>query len=137
MTLSVGALPFVSTQARVGIGQLPIDRFAQSGGVQLRGQLLDSQTLEGVSGVSVMLIGADFSVADFTRDWRQDQLYDVTISDRNGRFQFERPLQRDTPYSIVIVAEGYLPIMADAVEVNEETHPDNSPIDITLHLTRG
>lgn len=137
MNLSVGAVRLASTQARVGIGQLPIDRFATTGGVQLRGQLLDSETLEGVSGVSVLLISADYSVADFTRDWRQDQLYDMTISDRNGRFQIERPLQRDTLYSIVILAEGYLPITADAVEVNDDTHPDNSPIDITLHLTRG
>src|SRR5690606_16212178 len=42
MTLFVGRLPFEDTQARVGIGQLPIDRFVQAGGVQLRGQILDS-----------------------------------------------------------------------------------------------
>lgn len=137
MTLFVGQLPFGSTEARVGIGQLPIDRFVQASGVQLRGQILDSDTQEGVSGVSVLLVSEDFSVADFTRDWRQDQLYDMTTTDRNGRFQIERPLQRDVPYSIVIIAEGYLPLTADSVEITDETHPDNSPIDVTLHLTRG
>jgi S1-C subfamily serine protease len=137
MTLYVGEIPFNSTEARVGIGQLPIDRFVQASGVQLRGQILDSETLEGIAGVSVLLVSEDFSVADFTRDWRQDQLYDLATTDRNGRFQIERPLQRDVPYSIVIIAEGYLPLTADAVEITDETRPDNSPIDVTLHLTRG
>lgn len=137
MTLYVGALPFQSIQARVGIGQLPIDQFAQVGGVQLRGQILDSETQAGVSGVSILLISQDFSVSDFTQTWRQDQLYDSTVTDRNGRFQIERPLQRDVPYSIVILAEGYLPLTADGVEVNAENNPDNTPIDITLHLSRG
>jgi hypothetical protein len=137
MQLSIAGLPFISTEARVGIGQLPIDLFAQVSGVQLRGQILDADTLEGISGVSVLLISADYSVADFTRDWRQDQLYDSTTTDRNGRFQIERPLQRDTPYSIVILAEGYLPLTADGVEVTDEIHPDNSPIDVLLHMSRG
>src|SRR5690606_2542353 len=101
------------------------------------GQILDSDTLEGIPGVSVLLISEDFSVADFTRDWRQDQLYDLTTTDRNGRFQLERALQRDVPYSIVIIAEGYLPLTADGITIDDETYPDNSPIDVTLHLTRG
>jgi S1-C subfamily serine protease len=137
MNLYINNLPFASTDARVGIGQLPIDRFQQAEGVQLRGQLLDSETLEGVPGVSVLLISEDFSVADFTRDWQQDQLYDMSTTDRNGRFQIERPLQRDVPYSIVIIAEGYLPLTADGVEITDDNHPDNSPVEVLLHLTRG
>ena len=44
MELFIGKLPFASTEARVGIGQLPIDRFAQATGVQMRGQVLDGET---------------------------------------------------------------------------------------------
>jgi S1-C subfamily serine protease len=137
MMLSIGGLPFASAEATVGIGQLPLDLFAQVSGVQLRGQVLDADTLQGISGVSVLLISADYSVADFTRDWRQDQLYDSTTTDRNGQFQIERPLQRDTLYSIVIIAEGYLPLTADGVEITDVNHPDNSPIDVLLHMSRG
>jgi hypothetical protein len=137
LNLFVDQLQFAATQARVGIGQLPIDRFAQPSGVPLRGQIIDSETRAGIPGVSVLLISEDYSVADFLRDWQQEQLYAMAVTDRNGRFEIDRPLQRNVPYSILVIAEGYLPIAADGVRVTDENNPDNTAFDIQLFLTRG
>jgi hypothetical protein len=133
MELFINALPFAETEARVGIGQLPIDRFAQVSGVQMRGQVLDADTRLGIPGVTFVLVSQDFSAADFVRDWSEEQIYALAITDRNGRFLIDRLLQPSVPYSIVIVAEGYLPVLADGVEVT----PDQGVIDVPIYLTRG
>lgn len=133
MDLFVGQLPFASTEARVGIGQLPIDRFAQATGVQMRGQVLDGETYVGLSGVTVVLISEDFSVSEFTEQWSQDQVYAMAITDSSGSFLIDRLLQPSVPYSVFVVAEGYLPISADGVEVTSDMDSVNVPI----YLTRG
>jgi hypothetical protein len=60
-------------------------------------------------------------------------VYALAITDRSGRFQIDRPLQPNVPYSVFVVAEGYLPIAADAVEVSA----DAGSIDVPIYLTRG
>lgn len=136
ITLSINNLPFATAEARVGIGQLPIDTFAQAGGIVLRGQVVDALTGAGVPGVAVLLISEDYSVSEFTRDWLQTQLHASSITDRNGRFEISRPLERDALYSIVFVKEGYVPVTADGVEITAENKPDNSPIDLTVEISR-
>lgn len=137
MDLFIDLRQFDSITARVGIGQLPIDRFASAEGVILRGRVIDSHTGLGMPGVSVFLISEDYSAADFTTEWRQDQLYSSSTTDLTGRFQIERPLQRDTPYSLVVIADGYLPITADGVEVTAENRPDDTPIEVSILMTPG
>lgn len=136
LVLYVGNLPFASTEARVGIGQLPIDTLASAGGVALRGQVIDSTTNAGLSNVAVLLISENFSVAEFTRDWLQSQLYAQAITDRNGRFEIDRTLARDVPYSIVFVKDGYMLVTADGIEITEEIWPENDPIDLVVEMTR-
>jgi hypothetical protein len=130
MELLVNNVPLQSIQAQVGIGQLPIDLFAQARGVQLRGQILDAETGEGISGVTFVLLSADFSISNF--EWKQDQIYASAVTDRNGRFQIDRPLEFTTPYSVVVNAHGYLPITADGFEVTSETA---NPLEVVIPLT--
>lgn len=133
MELFVGQIPFAETEARVGIGQLPIDRFAQATGVQMRGQVFDGETFAGIPGVTVVVISEDFSVSEFTEQWSQDQVYAMAITDTSGSFLIDRLLQPSVLYSVFVVAEGYLPIAADAVEVTSDIDSVNVPI----YLTRG
>ncbi|MEP7290788.1 MAG: trypsin-like peptidase domain-containing protein [Chloroflexota bacterium] len=131
--LLIGRLNFGTATARVGIGQLPIDRFAQATGVQLRGQVFDGATRSGISGVTVVVISEAFSVAEFTEQWSQDQVYAMAITDSGGSFQIDRLLQPNLPYSVFVVAQGYLPISADGVEVTA----DAGSLDVPIYLTRG
>jgi hypothetical protein len=128
----IGPIQFVSTEARVGIGQLPIDRFAQARGIEMRGQIRDADTGLPISGASFFLVSEDFSADDFLRDFNLTQVYATSITDASGRFVIDRPLQAAVPYSVVILAEGYLPITADGVEVV----PEDSPIDVTIYMQR-
>ncbi len=132
MELLVNNVPLQLAQAQVGIGQLPIDRFASASGLQLRGQILDAETNRGIPGVSVILLTAEYSVSDF--EWREDQLFALAVTDRNGRFQIDRPLELLVPYSVIVAAAGYLPVTADGFRVGPETP---NPLDLTIYLTRG
>lgn len=118
-------------EMQVGIGQLPIDPFAQTVGIQLNGEIIDADTRDGIPGVTFIVISEDFSIADFT--WDQEQVYTLATTDRNGRFQLERLLEFDKPYSVMIRADGYLPIQIDGVTVESE---DANPIEISIPLTR-
>lgn len=131
MELLINRVPIVSIEADIGIGQLPIDLLAQAEGVLLRGQILNADTNVGVPGVSLLLLSEQFSVEDF--ESRSDQLYAMTTTDRQGRFQFNRPLAYDAPYSIIITAEGFLPLTADGFQMTED---NPNPFDMTIYLTR-
>lgn len=135
--LFINQRQFDSAQARVGIGQLPIDRLAQASGISLSGRVLDGDTNEGLAGVTVFIISELYNVSEFTELWSQEQLFATAITDRNGRFQVERPLQRDVPYSAFVLATGYLPVAADGVSITPEFFPTDAPIDVTIYLTRG
>ena len=126
-----------STQAQVGIGQLPIDRFAEASGIQMRGQILDANTRKGIPGVTFVLISKDFSVDEFTADWDQSQVYALATTDQNGYFEVDRPLEISTDenpvlYSAIIAAEGYLPVNADGLEMTDKTE---NPLNLTIYLT--
>lgn len=131
MELLVNNILIASAQAQVGIGQLPIDRFAQASGVQVRGRIIDADTREGIPGVTFIIISKDFSVEEFT--WDESQTYTQATTDRNGQFQLNRLLAPDDPYSVIIAAEGYLPISADGFTVTQETE---NPLELTIYLTR-
>lgn len=136
MELLINGIPLTSAQATVGIGQLPIDRFARAGGVQLRGQVIDADTREGIAGVSFIVISEDYSVDDFEALWDSDQIFARAITDRNGRFVIERPLEIGNPaiyYSIYITARGYLPVKADGFAVTDEMP---NPLEVVVPLTR-
>lgn len=120
-----------AVQAQVGIGQLPLDRFAQAEGVQLRGQILDANTREGIPGITLVVISEDFSVNEFV--WDQSQVYALAVTDRGGRFQVDRPLNFSVPYSLLVAASGYLPFAADGFVIAPDS---SSPLDLTIYLTR-
>lgn len=131
--LLVSRILFASQSVRVGIGQLPIDRFAEAVGVQLQGRIFDADTGVGISGATFVVITEEFSAADFTRDWLQTQVYAIAVTDRSGRFFIDRPLLSAVPYSVHITAQGYLPISADAFRVSDAA----GTLDLPIFMTRG
>jgi len=131
MEIYINSVRLASVEAQVGIGQLPIDIFAQATGIQLRGRVIDAETNEGIPGVTFILISENFSVDDFV--WSQDQIYAIATTDSLGQFQIDRLLQFGAPYSVMIAADGYLPISADGFEVDAES---DNPLEIVIPLTR-
>ena len=131
LDLLVNDVMIVSETFEVGIGQLPIDEFAQADGIRLSGTIYDGETGNGISGVTFALISEDFSIEDFV--WEQEQIYSLAITDRNGNFVHDRPLEFEAPYSVYIIADGYLPIRADGYIITEE---DGLQIEMSIPLTK-
>ena len=131
----VNDLQVLEMTATVGIGQLPIDRFAEIEGVVFGGRVLDAATQLGIPSVTIILISEDYSAGDF--EWKQEQVSALATTDRNGDFQFDRPLAFDTPYSVVIEAEGYLPLAADGFEFKSDEWAADIQTDIQIELVRG
>ena len=131
MQLLVNNVLLESAQTQVGIGRLFIDRFAGTEGLRLRGRIVDSDSGVGLPGVSFVLITEDYAISDF--EWREDQIFATARTDGNGDFEVERLLQRDTPYSVIIHAEGWLPLAADAYEFEDDTQ---GPIELLIPLTK-
>lgn len=131
LQLLVNNLLLADVSATVGIGQLPIDRFAQFDGTVLSGTVNDAATKRGIPNVTIVLISEDFAASEF--EWTQEQVVDLVTSDRHGAFQFSRPLAFDTQYSVVIEADGYIPHAADGFSFNQ-SQPN---VNITIEMVRG
>jgi hypothetical protein len=131
LDLFINTVLLGTAEAQVGIGQLPIDRFSQSIGVQLNGRIVDAETREGLPGVTFILISEDFSVEEF--EWNQEQVYAMATTDRYGNFQLDRLMEYGKPYSMIVQADGYLPVKRDGVEVDEN---DSNPLTVSIPLTR-
>ncbi len=117
--------------ASIGIGQLAIDRFSQTTGVQLRGKVVDAETQLGIEGVTFIVISEDFAVNEFV--WDESQVVALAITDRNGNFEIDRLLAYLTPYSILIISKGYLPLSADGFEFTEDR---GSLLEMFIPMTR-
>ncbi len=129
--LLINNLKLAEAEATIGIGQLPLDRFAEFEGAVLSGTVLDAATQRGIPSVTIVIISEDYAASEF--EWREEQVVALAITDRKGSFQFARPLAFDSPYSIVIEADGYIPHAADEFIFGA----DQPFVDITIEMTRG
>lgn len=126
----------LNVSAGVGLGQLPVEAFASAEGIQMTGQILDADTGEGIPGAMFLVLVDEYSIEDFT--WDESQVLGRARADRNGFFQvpvliprgtFEEPLL----YSVMVRADGYLPVSQDGIIVTDETE---SPLDLIVELSR-
>lgn len=131
MQLLINNVLLDSAEVQVGIGRLFVDRLASAAGLRLRGQVVDSQSGDGLEGIQLILLTEDYSISDF--EWREDQIFAAARSDQNGNFEVQRLLQRNTPYSILVQAEGWLPLAADSYQFGDDA-PD--PIELVIPMTR-
>ena len=84
-----------------------------------------------------IVLQPEFSVEDFL--WESTQIFDTSLADNAGRFQIPSLLPRgavDEPllFSVLVRAEGYLPISADGITVAAETA---SPVEINVEMSRN
>ena len=133
----IGNISVSTVTAKVGLGQLPVGVFASAAGVQMGGRITDAETGQGIPGAMFVVLQSEFSVEDFL--WTQSQVLGVSLADSEGRFLVSRLLPRGTDkepllYSVVVRAEGYLPVSADGIIVGESTE---SPVTINVELARN
>jgi hypothetical protein len=122
--------------AGVGLGQLPVEAFASAEGIQITGQILDADTGDGIAGAMFLVLVDEHSIEDFT--WDEAQVLGRARADRNGFFQVPVLIPRGTTdlpllYSVMVRADGYLPVSQDGIIVTDET---DSPLQLIVELSR-
>ena len=137
LEISIQNVPLASVSARVGLGQLPVGTFASAEGVQMVGRITDAATGQGIPGAMFIVLRPEYSVEDFT--WSQSQVLGTSLADSQGFYQVPVLLPRGTEddpvlYSILVRAEGYLPVSADAIPIAADTA---SPVEINVELSRN
>lgn len=119
------------TSVKIGIGQLPIEIFSKASGVQIQGRIVDAETGKGVAGVMVIVIKGTVLTREFT--WDKAEVVELAISDSQGQFQLNRLLPRNQTYNMLVVAQGYLPMSADGVKLDNAT---KNPFVLKIELNR-
>lgn len=135
--ISIANISLVTTTVRVGLGQLPVNVFESAEGVQMTGRIIDTETGKGIPGALFIVLKPEFSIEDFL--WDQSQVLGMSLADNQGYYQVPQLLPRgdeDEPllYSILVQAEGYMPVNADGIVIGQNTA---SPVEINVKLTRN
>ncbi len=99
-------------------------------GLLLQGYILDADTERGIPEAGLVVLQPGVSAAGWEGD--ETQVYTWAVSDRNGYFELPLPLERGQRYSLIVGAEGYLPLLEEDVLVSDEP----SPLDVTFRLQR-
>jgi hypothetical protein len=137
LEISIANVNRATVSAKVGLGQLPVGAFASAEGVQMVGRITDAETGAGIPGAMFIVLKSEYSVEDFV--WDQSQVLGLSLADSDGHFEIAELLPRGTLekpllYSVLVRAEGYLPVSADGIIVTDRT---TSPVEINVELSRN
>jgi hypothetical protein len=109
---------------------------AEEGGdtVTVIGTIKDAKTKKGIKGAVFLVLVPDVTVEDFIDGGQQDEdVYTAGKTDGKGYFELENPLEREVPYSVIVVAKGYKPIAQDGLSVAAD---DPDPLELDIKLTK-
>jgi serine protease Do len=92
------------------------------GDVQVKGVVYDGDTGNGISGAMIGVLAPGVTISDYMADQENEELIIAYgMSDMRGNYEIEPPLERGNSYSIVVMAEGYEPLMVDdALYIDED-----------------
>ncbi len=134
LEIRISGLLLVSKTTRVGLGQLPVVQGNAARGVRLFGEVVDAETGAGIPGVMFIVLEVEFSAEDFV--WDESQIFGMALTDRRGYFEIPRLLPYDEFYSVVIVADGYLPVSADGIEPRSDDPTLGGQIEMRLEMNQ-
>lgn len=135
LEILLGGQLFLTETARVGLGQLPVTAGDLTSGVQVSGVVVDAETGEAIPGVLFIVLEAQYSVEDFV--WDESQILGMSITDSRGVFEIDRLLPYGEFYSVVITADGYLPVSADGIEFDPELEEfQDGQVEFRLEMNR-
>jgi hypothetical protein len=127
-----GDLPMLSQgDVEVGTGQVPNPPGPQSG-IQLSGTVYDQNSENAIEGAYVVILYSGVTYADWSGAGYPDaDVYTYDQTDSAGYYALPDSLERNTPYTLVAFAEGYLDSYGDNLVWSDE-EPADFTIDIPL-----
>jgi Zn-dependent metalloprotease len=93
----------------------PVPAPAAATQVYVAGGIVDADTGRGVAGATIFILKPGVTAAQAGADNRisDDEVQTTATSDARGAFQTKAPLPAGTSYSVIIVARGYRPVVAE------------------------
>jgi bacillolysin len=84
-------------------------------GITVSGQVVDADTGRGIAGVTLWFLKPGVSATDAAGNGRVDpeEVFTSGLTDRSGNYQLDAPLAHDTVYSVIVIAQGYVPLVLD------------------------
>lgn len=113
----------------VGEGTAPA-----STSVTVEGTIADKKTKKPIKGAVVLVLKPGVTVQQWVKGGQKDK--DVLTggkSDSKGAFALENPLERETEYSIVVVAKGYKPLASDAFSISAD---QEDPVQLNIKMSK-
>jgi len=106
--------------------------------VYLQGYITNSDTGRGIEGAQVFIVKEGLSATDAAADdtVTRNEVVASAVSDASGLYRTDAAIPRGRTYSVIIIARGYRPIVADdGIEVpSDATNPYQ--VDATLRKSK-
>jgi Zn-dependent metalloprotease len=104
----------------------------------VQGKITDADTGRGVSGAQVFVLKAGLRARDAAADDNvtADEVASQGVTDQSGFYQIDKSVKRGQNYSVIIIARGYRPIVADDGIKLPANATNPFPIDATMRKSR-
>lgn len=103
-------------------------------GIAVYGRIVDSYTVEPIPGAAFVFLQAGVTIDDFLNDPQDSMILSYGETDRDGLFVCDY-IPSGAVYSVLVVADGYLPIMEDnAIEIPADWYEDVELGDVYLEM---
>jgi hypothetical protein len=122
---------FYTDKTLLASGVVRVGDDQRSSGVVVRGTVRDGNTRNPINGALVAVLKPGILVKAFLDTGKESDLFTSGTTDSLGQFSLNRPLARDTTYSLLIVARGYRPIARDDLRLGARD-PDPLRMDILM-----
>jgi bacillolysin/thermolysin len=107
---------------------------AQSGSTFVQGRVTDANTGRAIEGAQIFVLRPGLSASQAARDdtISDDEVTTYGVSDRRGTYRTQSAVPAGQTYSVIVIARGYRPIIADdGLEVPQGA-PNPFEVDVTL-----
>lgn len=107
--------------ATVGGSAPPATPVAPGKSLLIRGYVVDANTQRGINGALYIVLNPGVTVDGW--DGNDDGIYTFAQTGVKGYFELPTALPRNKTYSIIVWAEGYLPVTGDNIQIMNEASP--------------
>jgi S1-C subfamily serine protease len=102
------------------------------GGVQISGTITDKNSGNPIAGAYVIVLKSGISFDEFSNaGYPTEDMLTYAKTDSNGEYSLPMKIQRNTPYTLIASAEGYIDSYGDDLVWND-SDPANYIMDISL-----
>ena len=125
--------PLAQSDVTVGKGTSGPSQPSSGGAVQLSGTVTDENTGNPIRNAYVIVLNSGLTFDEWSgNDYPTEDMLTYAKTDSNGEYTLPMKLQRNTPYTVVASADGYIDAYGDNLVWN-----DSDPADYVMDITLG